>query len=159
MIPRAAFLVLFGSLFGTAACAKGKPIGELDLFAKDAALTVQASQGDTLHFRVDVSVDMAELESTRGEKRGSAAKDALHRSQLTINVRDKSGATAAVSCPLDGSGTMQSMSGSKLTETGLNVSCKNPITSAGAYVITASVVWQPGIKPLSGKLEVRLAKP
>lgn len=155
MTKRSALLVLLlAALFGAGGCAKGSPVGELDLFARDAAVTVDATAGDALHFRVDVSVDMNGLENA--SPRGALAVAALNRSQLTVGVRDTAGVSASATCPLKGNGTSQSKSGSKLSEGGLIVSCNVPITSTGKHVVTGTIAWDPAIKPLSGKLEVRL---
>ena len=137
------------------ACAPGEPVGHVDLMAAGSSLTVDVEAGDKLRFRTDTEVDMNGLEKG---SRGAKGKDALHDSKLAITVKDAKG-SATVRCTLFGNiGSSQAIWESKLTETGTQVACEVPITQTGKVEVSGAITWEPIIKPLSAKLEVRRQK-
>lgn len=97
------------------------------------------------------------LENTSPGRRGSLAVDAVQRSQLVVTVKDPKG-SLTVRCPLKGNGITEGKSGSKLYYKGLIVDCTVPIAEAGKRTVSASVAWDPAIKPLSATVDVRRVK-
>ena len=122
--------------------------------ASAAALDVDVAAGDKLRFTVDCEVDMNGLENVAGGHRGHLAVEAVQRSQLSITVKNPT-SLATARCPLKGNGITEGKSGSRLYYKGLVVSCEVPIAQAGKHAVSASVVWDPAIKPLSAKAVVR----
>lgn len=134
----------------TACLSPGDAVGQVDAL-KPSTLDVDLATGDTLRFRVDTEVEMSQ-DMPRREAVGF-----LEKSQLVVTVKDPKGPTI-VRCPLRGNGTMQGMSGRKVYEKGLVVSCAVPATQAGKHQVSATVDWTPDVKPLTATVEVRRVK-
>jgi hypothetical protein len=76
-----------------------------------------------------------------------------------VTVKDSKGASAApLRCPLKGNGTSQGKSGGKMYEKRLVVSCAFPVTQAGKHQVSATVIWDPAVRPLTATVEVRRVK-
>lgn len=134
----------------TACMSPGDAVGTVDAM-KPSTLDVDLAAGDQLRFRVDTEVETSQ-DMPRREAVGF-----LEKSQLVVTVKD-SKAPTIVRCPLRGNGTMQGMSGRKVFEKGLVVSCTVPATQAGKHQVSTTVDWDPALKPLTATVEVRKVK-
>jgi hypothetical protein len=141
-------------LFSAAACSPGDAVGQVDAM-KPSTLDVDLAAGETLRFRVDDEVELISPEHQRMPRR--TVIEFLQKSELVVTVKDPKGSNS-VRCPLSGNGTTEGMSGPRLFQKGIVVSCAYPVAQAGKHQISATVVWRPEVKPLSATVEVRREK-
>lgn len=139
------------SLLVVAACAPGQSVGRIDA-TKPSSLEVDLSAGDKIAFRVDAE---GELGPDKADLTRREVIDLLRNSQLSVTVTGPNGVTSA-QCPLKGNnGVSEGRSGAKLFTTGLMVACEVAVAQAGKHRISATMIWNPSLKPVSATVDVR----
>jgi hypothetical protein len=142
-----------------AGCAKGDKLGQLDLQTKDAAFALDAQPGDTLHFRMDISVTAPSQAGKSNRDSKYPIYDAMKRSTINLSLKDAAGQVRTTSCGAFETGALSSsQSGNQISKDNMPLDCTIAVTSAGRHTLSGSAAWDPLLVPNEAKLEVRREK-
>lgn len=156
LVATAVFMVVLGVFLFVTLRPKGELVGHAVVGGEPLALV--AKTGDTLHFRLDYKVRPSERFDGRDRER--ATNGALRRSTLTVVVKDEAGASQTVACAAyEGKASTSSTVLGTLERNGAHVRCEVPVTHAGTFAVSSTIVWDADLAPLWAHLEVRRAQP
>lgn len=142
-----------------AGCGRSEKLGTLDLQTKHASFALDAQPGDTLHFRMDLSVTAPSLEGKSNRDSKYPIYDAMKRSQITLTAKDAAGQTRTTSCGAFETGALSSsQSGNRMSKNNMPLDCTIAVASAGRHALTGTVAWDPMLVPSEAKVEVRREK-
>ena len=134
---------------------RGERVGAIDLRAGGAPVAFDASAGDGLTFRLDVTLGTAAYAGTE-KQRESAARAALRSSSITATVAGPDGAVRSSTCPAyDGKAVTSTRYGSEVSRSGAPLTCALVVATPGRHVVTARAAWATGAEVRAATLEVR----
>jgi hypothetical protein len=131
-------ILLIGAPIAYFVWPRGDRIGEIDLGAQDASLTIPATGKTRLLFRLDVEP------GGRTVERGLSAS--------TVLIQLEGSAVTQTTCPAIGRGAM---SGSPSALEGIVLACELRLPPSGNVRVRARPMWAPGFAPRRAVLEVR----
>ena len=134
---------------------KGERVGNLDLQAPASALTLDLPAGDSLNFRLDVTVGTNGYPNSSRARR-DAIYERLRASTITVSRTGPAGAAVSTTCgAYDGKSTSSSGSSSEVSVGGIPITCAFAALAPGRHVIDAKVVWAKDAEVRTATLEVR----
>ena len=149
------FVACIASLAAYFLWPRGDRVGEMDLRAAAPTLAVDLAAGDTLSFRLDVTVGTDSGYPNSSRSRNNAVHDQLEASKLAVTLAQGDGPGTSTTCgAYDGKATTVSGSSSEVESSGLPLRCSLVAKTAGRHTITARVTWVPK-DVREAKLEVR----
>ncbi|HVJ20293.1 MAG TPA: hypothetical protein VM686_32985 [Polyangiaceae bacterium] len=138
------FLAGIASLAAYALWPRGKRVGVIDLRGEAPALGVDLAAGDTLSFRLDVTVGTASSYPNSSRSRTNAVHDELKDSALTVDLTRDGSAVGTTTCgAYDDRATTVSSGSDDVASSGLPLRCSLVAGAGGKYTLTARVVWVP----------------
>lgn len=143
-VTMAVFLAVIASFAACMLWPRGQRVGALNLRAASPDLRVDLQRGDTLSFRLDVTVGTASgyPDSSRG--RSNAVHDQLKRSIITVTLaQDGDPGTSAQCGAYDDKATTGSSGETEVESSGLPLRCSLVANKPGKHTLSASVVWVP----------------
>lgn len=154
----AMFLVVIGSFAAYFLWPRGQRLGAIDLL-NAPSMDVELQPGDTLSFRLDVSVGTEHGYPNSSRGRSNAVDDELAKSIVTVTLARDGNPKGTTQCgAFDGKATTGSSSSSEVTTSGLPLRCSLVATEPGKHVLTADVAWVPKVMR-KATLEVRRERP
>ncbi|HMJ11871.1 MAG TPA: hypothetical protein VK524_10685 [Polyangiaceae bacterium] len=149
------FLVVIASFAAYFLWPRGERVGVLDLRAAAPSLGVDLAAGDTLNFRLDVTVGTNSSYPDSSRSRTNAVHDQLQASAVTASlVRDGSAPSSTQCGAFAGKATTVGSGSDDVASSGLPLDCSLKAPAAGRYTLTVRVAWVP--KDIrEAKLEVR----
>jgi hypothetical protein len=136
---------------------RGEKIGVASLTDPEASLLVNASAGDTLSFRIDVSVGLARVTLLSDDELERQASKQLQSSLLTVRAAGPSGRERVATCPAyKGRAASTSITSATLARSGMLNDCVIVLDAPGAWTLRGRVAWASDLTVQSAALEARL---
>ena len=149
------FLAVIASFAAYFLWPRGESVGVLDLRAPAPSLGVELAAGDTLSFRLDVTVGTTSGYPDSSRSRTNAVHDQLEASVITASLERDGTARHSTQCgAFDGKATTVGSGADDVASSGLPLDCALKAPAPGRYTLGVSVAWVPrDIR--EAKLEVR----
>lgn len=124
---------------------RGERVGVLDLRDEGSRLGVELAAGDTLSFRLDVTVGTTKgYDPDSSRSRSNAVHEELEASEITVDLALEGNAGISTKCgAYDGKATTVSSTDDEVDSSGLPLRCSLVASAPGKYTLTSRVVWAP----------------